>query len=139
VDIFRRVGAVVLVIAAIAVWFGMKPSDSVAGEYSALISAALSADEANQGLAEGAPQQAVVNGWTARDLLTIIARQGSAPAATDDPRPSALLALAVIGIALLAFTAGASQRRESKLITAFQGGEAITSADDVLAQPTTPA
>ncbi len=113
---FRRVGAVVLVIAAIAVWFGMKPSDSVAPEYNAVISAVLAEDEANQARTEGAPQQTVVNGWTARNLLAIIAKQGdSAPPSNDDQRPSALLALAVIGIALLLFTAGGAVKQESGL------------------------
>lgn len=43
--------------------------------YASLIADALEADTANNKGAESAPQQQVVNGWTARDLLTIIAKQ----------------------------------------------------------------
>lgn len=44
-------------------------------DYLSLIQQTLSNDTANNARAQGAPQQAVVNGWTARDLLTIIAKQ----------------------------------------------------------------
>ena len=54
------------------------------------------ADTANNARTEGAPQQTVVNGWTAKDLLTVIAREGARP---SDERPAALLVLVVIGIA----------------------------------------
>ena len=57
---------------------------------------ALLVDTANNARTEGAPQQAVVNGWTAKDLLTVIAREGAQP---SDERPAALLVLVVVGIA----------------------------------------
>jgi hypothetical protein len=40
-----------------------------------------------------------VNGWTARDLLAIIAQEGADPRSVDE-RPSALLALLVIGLGI---------------------------------------
>jgi hypothetical protein len=72
----------------------MAPESSNA-EYRADISAALADDKINNTSTQGAPQQAVVNGWTAKDLLTVIASEG----AEQDQRPAALLALAVIGLA----------------------------------------
>ena len=46
-----------------------------ATQYQSLIVQALADDKTNNLLTAGAPQQAVVNGWTARDLLTIIAKE----------------------------------------------------------------
>jgi hypothetical protein len=46
-----------------------------ATQYQSLIEQALADGTANNATAQGAPQQAVVNGWTARDLLTIIAKE----------------------------------------------------------------
>lgn len=69
------------------------------------ISSALLDDSINQKAAGGAPQQSVVNGWTARDLLTIIARQGE----QRDDRPAALLTLLLLGVAMYLSTS-ATQR-----------------------------
>jgi hypothetical protein len=52
-----------------------KPNEYSVSSSEALIAAALSDYEANNDLADSAPQQQVVNGWVARDLLSIIARQ----------------------------------------------------------------
>jgi hypothetical protein len=49
-----------------------------------LIDVALEDYEANDARTEGAPQQQVVNGWVARDLLQIITRQNEAQADTLD-------------------------------------------------------
>ena len=99
--IIRRVGAVVLIVAAISVWFGMKPAstDNASG-YRAAITAALADDTANNKMTEGSPQQTVVNGWTAKDLLAIVAREGSDPPPPVDERPAALLTLLAIGFGL---------------------------------------
>ena len=59
----------------------------------------MAAEASNQDLTEGAPQQTVVNGWVARDLLEIIATQGAAGPAQDE-RPAALIAVAVLGLAI---------------------------------------
>jgi Flp pilus assembly protein TadB len=94
----RRVGAVILAVAAALVWFTMAPEDR-----SDDISQALVEYELNEARTEGAPQQQVVNGWVAKDLLTIIAEQQND--AADDERIPALAALAVLGVALFTFTA----------------------------------
>ncbi|HZD22459.1 MAG TPA: hypothetical protein VE569_03535 [Acidimicrobiia bacterium] len=77
----------------------------------------MSDNDANEGLAESAPQQQVVNGWVARDLLQIQARQladvldaltqeneAGQIVATTDPRVPALLVVAILAIGLIGFT-----------------------------------
>jgi hypothetical protein len=75
---------VLLVAAGAGVYVGLAPK-VVASDYKlpsatqneTLITEALSADAANKLLTAGAPQQSVVNGWTARDLLTIVAKENA--------------------------------------------------------------
>jgi len=103
-QMIRRIGAVVLIIAALGIWFGMKPAqDAKASTYHSAVSAALDADTANNAKTEGAPQQTVVNGWTAKDLLTVIAQEGAGQAPVDE-RPAALLVLVIIGLGLILMT-----------------------------------
>lgn len=91
----RRIGAALIIVAAIAIWFGMAPDRSGTPEgYRSSVAQALADDAANNKLTEGAPQQSVVNGWTAKDLLTVIAREGAEPV---DERPAALLTLLAVG------------------------------------------
>jgi hypothetical protein len=97
VIIARRVGAIVLAIAAVVVWFAMGPDDR-----SSDIRQALAEYELNELRTEGAPQQQVVNGWVAKDLLTIIAEQQND--ASSDERLPALAGLLVLGAALYVFT-----------------------------------
>lgn len=95
---FRLICAVVLIAGAIGVWFGMTPASSeTSSGYHQAITAALAADAKNNKTVRGTAAQAVVNGWTARDLLAVIAQEGTAPRSVDE-RPSALLALLVIGV-----------------------------------------
>ena len=115
-NLVRRAGAVILAAAAIVVWFALAPSTSPGATdssqtSSAAIDAALASDLANQASTSTAPQQAVANGWVARDLLEVIARQGAVAAPETDQRPTALLGLAVLGIALILFTSGSPGRR----------------------------
>ena len=80
----RLAGYLVLAMAAVAVFIVLRPKiDTVtptlpsSTSYESLISDALAADTANNLRTTGAPQQQVVNGWTAKDLLTIIAKEDS--------------------------------------------------------------
>jgi hypothetical protein len=104
VNTARKAGAVVLAIAAVVVWFAMGPEDR-----SDDIRQALSDYRSNELLTSGAPQQAVVNGWVAKDLLTIIAEQQNDVA--SDERLPALAGLLVLGAALYVFT---SPRRSER-------------------------
>ena len=92
----RRVGAIVLALAAVVVWFAMAPDES--SDRSGDIASALADYELNDTRTQGAPQQQVVNGWVAKDLLTIIAEQQN-ESVTDERLP-ALAVLAVLGLAL---------------------------------------
>lgn len=112
----RRLGALVLAAAAVACWFLLTPeqSSSDSPSYATAISAALADYEANNAAADSAPQQAVVNGWVAKDLLEVIARAEDASlspesAPRDDRIPAELLLL-VLGVALLAFTTPRDER-----------------------------
>ncbi len=79
------------------VWFAMAPEDR-----SSDISQALTEYSLNEARTEGAPQQQVVNGWVAKDLLAIIAEQQND--AASDERIPALAGLLVLGVALYVFT-----------------------------------
>jgi hypothetical protein len=57
----------------------------------ALIDTALSDHQANDANTESAPQQQVVNGWVARDLLHIVALQNEAQAQTLDAIAESLI------------------------------------------------
>lgn len=100
----RRLGALVLAIAAALVMVALAPNDSVTA---ADISSVMFEDNLNQGRTEGAPQQSVVNGWTARDLLELTATQG---VEARDHRPAALLTLLVLGVCLGLATTAPSHR-----------------------------
>jgi hypothetical protein len=113
----RRIGLGAIALAAIAVFFLLAPDTPdnelaiLLPDYADIVSDALSDFDANNARAEGAPQQQVVNGWVARDLLSIIALEQSelvdaarASQAEPDDRPAALLVLAIFGIAIWGVT-----------------------------------
>jgi hypothetical protein len=99
--LLQRIGALILALAAVAVFFVMAPTDNGTAER---VSEVLAEATLNENGADSAPQQQVVNGWAARDLLAIIARQ------QGDDRVPALACLLVLGVALAIFT---SPRRTS--------------------------
>lgn len=105
-QIARRLGSLVLAVAALAVMVGLAPHDSVTTRD---ISQVMVGDTLNQARTEGAPQQAVVNGWTARDLLELTATQG---VDARDHRPAALLTLLVLGMCLALATSPSTRRLE---------------------------
>lgn len=108
-------------------------------------------DSLNQDTADSAPQQSVANGWTANDLLKVIAEQGAdtcravlvaaqpteiqiPPMPEPDQRPAALLAIGVIGLALMLFT---MERRSGLPIREFGAaeGQAVLGSATPGAQP----
>jgi hypothetical protein len=98
--VIRLVGAGVLAAAAIAVWNGMAPSQIPDSRRA--VDAALSDYQQNEAKASGAPQQAVVGGWVARDLLTVMAVNAGDSARADQQasdRLAAEAALLVVGVA----------------------------------------
>ena len=122
----RRVGLLVLGLGALIVYFFMAPDPPEEGSlnlsatnYNTLVLAAMADYDANDAQAESAPQQQVVNGWIARDLLRIQALEladvldamtqqdelGRVIAA-DDPRVPALLLIAILALCLIGATPG---------------------------------
>src|SRR5689334_808351 len=80
--VVRGIGLVVCAAVAVAIFVVLAPKVPKstptlpsATQYQSLIQQALAADVLNNTRTQGAPQQTVVNGWTARDLLTIIAKE----------------------------------------------------------------
>lgn len=116
--IFRRLGATLLVLCAVAVWFLLKPAEKAeaSADFGPSIAAAMADYKANNASTDSAPQQQVVNGWVAKDLLEVIVRQQNAalsPAsASSDERVPAFLLLAVMGLGLIA---GTSERSRATL------------------------
>jgi len=132
----RAAGYLVLAIAAVAVFIVLKPvvTTSVpslpsATTYESLISTALSDNSVNDANAESAPQQQVVNGWVARDLLMIIAKENAdifkAQGAVVDvtgalqttPFDERIPALLLIGVFALCWT-GLSARQAVPVVAA---------------------
>ena len=101
----RLVGALVLAVAAVAIYFGMAPAEKVSATERADL--ALSLNKQNESEADSAPKQTVVNGWIARDLLTIIASESD----RSDNRPAALLTLGIVGIAFFGATSAVGRSR----------------------------
>jgi hypothetical protein len=119
-NVLRPLGFLLCAVAAVAVFVLLAPKVSTstptlpsATRYETLITQALADDAANNLRTEGAPQQQVVNGWTAKDLLTIIAKQnidiltsqgavvdatGNLQTAPFDQRIPALLLIAVVAL-----------------------------------------
>lgn len=129
----RRWGLAILSVAAIAVFLLMEPDapeegtlNLSAANYQQLIDVAMSDYDANDARTESAPQQQVVNGWVARDLLQIQALQladlldaateensRGEVVASNDPRTPALLVLAILAISLVGFTSESSRPRST--------------------------
>jgi hypothetical protein len=106
----RRLGAAALAVAAVVVWFGLRPAQTPtpASDFRPQIATALANYRLNNANAQYSPQQAVVNGWAAKDLLTVIAREQNAAlspqTAPRDDRIPAELVLLVLAVALLGGT-----------------------------------
>lgn len=111
--IARRIASLLLAAAAIAVWFALAPDETDAPDNSSRLASIEAEDQSNNEIADGAPQQTVVNGWTEHNYLALISDQldeNAAPAAQDE-RPAALLGLGVLGLSLIAFTTPSTGRQ----------------------------
>jgi hypothetical protein len=95
--LLRRIGGLVVALAAVVVWLTMGSSDASSGDYKAEIRNAMSGDRVNQASADSAPKQQVVNGWTARDLIAISTRI-QAGNTRDDDRMGAELMLLILAL-----------------------------------------
>ena len=84
ISLARPLGFILIALLAGAAWIFLSPATGddlptlpSATQYETLISQALDDNTANDERTESAPQQQVVNGWVARDLLTIIAKENA--------------------------------------------------------------
>ncbi len=110
----RRVGAGLLAVTAVWISLGMapaQPDQPVDADFK--IAQIEDMDDANNEITEGAPQQAVVNGWTANELLKLLVQQNAQQSREQprDDRPTALLLIGVLGIALFGLTSGSAAGR----------------------------
>jgi flagellar basal body-associated protein FliL len=138
----RLVGFVVLALAAVISFVVFRPKSPSAPDHSAQIAAALSDDATNAKSASSAPQQQVVNGWTARDLLVVQAATADdqlavAKASSDASRQIAVLVLiAVLALCWGGATAGLGRTGEGPTQTADAEGDEPPD-DDALTTPST--
>jgi len=98
----RAAGFFVLVLMAVWVTFAGAPDSTRAD-----ITAARAIADQNEELASGAPQQQVVNGWEAADLLDVIATR------SVDNRTPQLLLILIMAVSWGAATSTWTRARES--------------------------
>jgi hypothetical protein len=98
-------------LAFVSVLLASVVSAGCAATYSSQIDSIMSIDTLNQASAGSAPQQTVVNGWTARDLLELSARQS----AEMTYIMYGLLAVGIVLVLLLVIMARRLSRLEAAL------------------------
>jgi len=100
-----RWGAGLVVVGAVGAFLLLQPDSSDSEiSYAEHREAIAAVDDANNESTEGAPQQAVVNGWTTIDqleLLSVQQEESEIRRGQSDRRRDALLLLLVVGVALL--------------------------------------
>ncbi|WP_344249157.1 hypothetical protein [Isoptericola hypogeus] len=100
--IVRRIGFGMLAIAAATVFFVAAPESVDTGGHAGEVASIEAEDDLNNASAEGAPQQAVVNGWTTNRYLGLLTDQmdDQLQRPVGDPRLPALLLVLVLGACL---------------------------------------
>lgn len=116
---FGYLGVSLVVLLAIAVPLGLVgPTKPDTKAYDKAVTRALADADANEATAEGAPQQAVVNGWLARDLMEVQIKQN------NDELVLLHLTVAVLIAALLAVViAGGAAARPKRTAEPTTPGE----------------
>jgi hypothetical protein len=110
--------AIVVLIAVAIPWGLVGPTKPDTKAYDKAVSAALLEAKVNESSASGAPQQQVVNGWLARDLMEVQIKQ------SNDELVLMHLIVAVLVGALLALVVG------GLVATASRSRTAVNSATD---------
>ena len=98
----RLIGSAVIAALALLTLVAFSPT-TPAADFSADRASTWAEDSVNQENTTGAPQQQVVNGWTANALLDLISEQLDEQPPPDQ-RPAVLLMLGVLMLALMAAT-----------------------------------
>jgi hypothetical protein len=124
VDLVRRIGAAILAVAVVAVWFTMKPNVPHTRNFASDLRTALADNRSNAATDTTVYQQQVTSGWLSNQLLEIVIKQSDAHsrvAAPSDRRIPAELVLLTLGIALFMGTASMAQRPIAGPATAAAG------------------
>jgi hypothetical protein len=135
----RKVLLGLIALAAVVVTFGLQPDGETVlvsaplERYDSLIETALSDYDANNAMADSAPQQEVVNGWVAKDLLTIQAMiqangQEFVVQTPNDPRIEILILLGILALVVMGVTPSVVKSTATFQETATD----FTRADDLL-------
>jgi hypothetical protein len=113
VDLIRRIGAAILAVAVVAVWFTMKPNVPPTRNFASDLRTALADNRSNEATDTTVYQQQVTSAWLSNHLLEIVIKQSDAHsrlAAPSDRRIPAELVLLTLGIALFMGTALTAHR-----------------------------
>ncbi|GAA4668609.1 DUF2510 domain-containing protein [Nocardioides nanhaiensis] len=97
--------AAVVAVTLLSIWFGMAPDTA----YEEMRSGIESTDDQNNAMTDGAPQQAVVNGWTANEYLHLLSVQQQ----ESDDRRDVMLLIGLLGAAAGMGLYGATTRRSA--------------------------
>lgn len=115
-QIVHIAGLAACAIAAVVIALNAPSSSTREDIFALAINEALDSWELNNGNAEGAPQQQVVNGWAAKDLLEIQTRQTNdllALTTDKDERGPHLLALLIVTVVWIGAWQTATRYRTS--------------------------
>jgi hypothetical protein len=129
---FAYLGVALFVLMAIAIPLGLVgPTKPDTAGYNSAVSAALRDADTNESTAQGAPQQAVVNGWLARDLMEIQIKQN------NDELVLLHLGVVVLIGALLAIViaGGAAARINRQPEPEIAAAEVVTGDTDPATEP----
>jgi hypothetical protein len=137
----RIAGFVLLAVGALVSYFMLKPSSPK--DRSSEITAAIVSDAVNAKSSNSAPQQQVVNGWTARDLLEVqsnITNDAAKSASEGDKQIAVMLVYGVLAICWLGATSIASRRGSDDTTARAEGSpsESITAHGDLPEPPAMP-
>lgn len=128
---------VVLALAAVLTFFLFQPKEPK--DRAAEIVAALVTDAANAKSSSSAPQQQVVNGWTARDLLEIEANLANDQAQSAGDHTKQIAALLLIGVLAICWNGLCNDFGWTDRKKATQSDSAGTPAPSVQPKIPTPA
>ncbi|HWI02554.1 MAG TPA: hypothetical protein VNT52_01820, partial [Acidimicrobiales bacterium] len=127
-ETIRRLSFAILVLLAVAVPLGLAPDKPDTDRYGEAVRSSLGSAELAEDRASGAPQQAVVNGWVARDLLAIQVQQNNDMLTYQHT----IATLLVVLIGALAWVGFAISRPVGPKTQPLEGHESATIRDETI-------
>jgi len=122
--VMRALAGLVMVGFGAAAFLALSPTAPDTKTYELSVRAALADADASNDTAEGAPQQQVVNGWVARDLLAVLSSQSNDQLQQQARTNQLLLVMVLTGAVLL--VTGAGGRAATASTPTEQGHEVPT-------------